>query len=185
MAFQPNIPASTDKFSQSQAEIQGNFQAIGTLLNPTGGEVTFPVQVADQATSPTQVGLYSKTDALTTNVELYFRRQNNGAVYSMTSASQTGTGWSFLPSGLLVKWGTTGLLNGGAATFAYPVAATIPAFTNVFNVQLTIYAAAAASDPNTAVYVTAFSNLSFSVWISKRKDSSATSLVCMYYAIGN
>lgn len=44
MAYQPNIPLGTDLISNSQGDIQGNFQAIGTAFNNTGtgfNQITF------------------------------------------------------------------------------------------------------------------------------------------------
>ena len=50
MAYQPNIPLATDLISNSQGDLQGNFQAIGSAFNNTGtgfNQVTF-----EQATLP-------------------------------------------------------------------------------------------------------------------------------------
>ena len=48
-------------------------------------------------------------------------------------------GWTYLPSGILMKWGPTGPIAAGATPtpVLFPVAANIPVFNNVFNVQVT------------------------------------------------
>lgn len=49
-------------------------------------------------------------------------------------------GWAFLPSGILLKWGyvfSLGNVVDAQATFAYPVAANIPVFNNVWSVNIT------------------------------------------------
>ena len=124
MAYQPNIPASTDLLSDSQSDIQGNFQAIQTLIDVNHYDFAsanqgkhFAISMPAQASSPAiafaagEVGLYSYVNATTSQNELYINKTNQATVtqipatassLSITSAPVQGTaGWSYLPSGII------------------------------------------------------------------------------------
>ena len=66
--YQPNIPAATDQISSSQADIQGNFQAINTYLavdhaafsSADAGHHYFTQGAAPTAADATHVGIYAK-----------------------------------------------------------------------------------------------------------------------------
>src|SRR5215475_2350101 len=135
MAWNPNIPQATDALSQSQADILANFQALDSLFD--GGVqnfVLFPVQTSDPTTSSTEVALYSKIDSATSNQELFFRRTSSGQTIDCTGSNQATSGWSYLPSGLLIKWGTGTTTQNTLATQAFP-GAPAPTFNNVFMVS--------------------------------------------------
>ncbi len=159
MSYQQNIPAATDVKSQSQADIQGNFQAIKTLIDVnhvTFGaanqgkhdKVSFPLT----STSPvapvflaTEEGLYNLVNATTSKNELYVHRQTvdaatdipfTASVLSNTAVASSDNGWTYLPSGVLLKWGRT-----AAVTATVAVTPTVtsggPNFTRVFRVMVT------------------------------------------------
>lgn len=156
MAYQQNIPAATDVKSQSQSDIQGNFQAIKTLIDinhVTFGSsdqgkhnlVTFPLT----STSPvaptfaaTEEGLYNLVNATTGKNELYVHRQTvdaptdvpfTASKLSNTAVASSDNGWTYLPSGMLLKWGFK-----SATTATVAVTPTVtsggPNFTRVFAV---------------------------------------------------
>jgi len=133
MAYDQNIPQSTDLLSQSQADIQQNFAAIQTFIevnhdtfaSATEGKHkfvslpqgtvsgTFPLE-----TTATELGLYCKTDGA--NPALYLRPPSQAVgvttddiniMYSINAAS----GETILPSGIKMKWGT-GTINAGSNT---------------------------------------------------------------------
>lgn len=132
MPYNINIPQPTDKLSQSQADILSNFQAINTLVSVNHGTfgaadegkhkfVQLPQQGSDTTTAAAEVALYAKNDTDTGNTELFFRRPSNGAVISTTAASFTANGWTMLPSGIMLQWGSA-TMGGGSSQqdFALP-----------------------------------------------------------------
>lgn len=133
MAYDANIPQPNDLLSQSQIQILGNFQGIGTLLSPDTGAVTFPAG-GDTATNATTVALYSKIDNGT--AQLFYRPVNSGTPIDVSYAPNAITGWTYLMSGLLIKWHSAGI-NGGA-TDTVNLNAIGPAYTTWVNPQVSI-----------------------------------------------
>lgn len=135
MAYLNNIPQSTDQLSLSQGQILGNFVALGALapaLNSTSGLnwVQLPNQAANPPTgsafAATDIGLYSFNNATSTKNELYINKTNaSGTVRIPSTASILGSvaspavgsdGYTYLPSGIIIQWGTGTSSN--PATFA-------------------------------------------------------------------
>ncbi len=144
MSFNANIPQPTDIPANSQPQLLANFQGINTLINVNHigfdladqGKhkwVSFPDQVlAVPTTLNTEVALFSSTNIDTGNIELNFVRQNNGTVIPMTARGGTTSGWTMLPSGIIIKWNT------GAGFGSFPVNANAfgKAFTTIYSVQV-------------------------------------------------
>ena len=156
MPYNPNIPQPTDIPAQSQPQLLANFQAINTLVNvnhvnfddPDQGKhkwVSLPDQIADPVTTPTEVAIYGFSSSETSKIELAFKRATAGPpgeVILMTERNGTTNGWTMLPSGLLMKWGTnnaTGATNINANAFG-------KAFTTLYTVQLTNQTTTSSSD---------------------------------------
>jgi len=121
-AYQETKPLAADKLSDSQADIANNFTAIKALVDvnhetfaggvsPEGkhkivtlperdGSVAkpYPVNLANEG------ALFAKEGPTSTTTELFFRRED-GTDSNMTERGGTTAGWTFIPSGLLVKWG--------------------------------------------------------------------------------
>jgi hypothetical protein len=156
MPYNNNIPQSTDNLSVSQPQILANFASIATAFNlnhvnfNAGGEGKHAfVEMPNQnATPPTTIanetGLYCNTSTLTNQPELFFIKQNgttapaplNGANgYVISGSNYTSPGWTRLPSGILLKWGTFSVNSGLPVIF--DVSASNPAFTVCYNVQVT------------------------------------------------
>ncbi len=147
MAYQANIPQAADEIQQSQSDLLANFQQINTMLNVNHGALngviegkhkfcSFPVQAAAPAVIAGEVGMYSRTSTLTTNPELAIKTPA-GSITEFTAARLSATnGWSYMPSGLLLKWGAFAA-GVGATTVTYPVGVTYPVFANVFCAFLT------------------------------------------------
>lgn len=124
MSYNPSIPQPTDIPANSQPQILANFQAINTLVDvnhvafdqPDQGKhkwVSFPDQLlAVPATLNTEIALFSASNVNTGNIELNLVRQNNGAVIPFTATDGTANGWTMLPSGILMKWGTSSVVGG-------------------------------------------------------------------------
>lgn len=148
MAYNNAIPAANDLLSQSQDDILQNFIEIKTLIDidhETFGaanqgkhkQVTLPEQGADPATAANEVAVYSKLSTEgALGSALFLRHEGSGTVTDFTSSTQAANGWTRLPSGILLKWGS-GTTAGGAQVFALPVAATVPKFATIYSVSLT------------------------------------------------
>lgn len=132
MPYLYNIPAPTDQLSISQGQIQGNFNALGAIAgngNPSSNSlnagsgfnwINLPGQAANPpagASFPAgNIGLYAGPNATTGQNELYINKTNEltvtqipatASILSITSAPASGSnGWSYLPSGLIMQWGT-------------------------------------------------------------------------------
>jgi hypothetical protein len=192
VAYNANIPQSTDLLSQSQGDILANFQALQTLIDvnhvdfASGNQgkhffVQFPVQSPVPTTGAGEVGLYCQTSAYTGNPELVVSHQSAAGITEFTSSLKAANGWSYLPSGILLKWGNA--TANGSTTINFPTAGTIPVFSSVFSMILTPFQNVA-TDANIAVTLTSFSATSFVAYGSPRITSAATAVTFQYLAIG-
>ena len=183
MSYQPNIPASTDLLSQSQADIQNNFIAIGTLLSPNGNAAITEFAT----TSATNMAIYTKTSALTARPEMFILRNSTIAnpnanppnPIEFTSATYNATGWTRLPSGILLKWGTSG--SGSPNTeivVTFPSGGTVPDFTAIFSVQISMVGS---SGDTGNMFLTSFNITTIRAWYSSGTSNSRT---YTYFAIG-
>jgi hypothetical protein len=159
MAYNNNIPQPNDDLSVSQPQILANYAAIaiGFNLNHVNfnaageGKHAF-VEMPNQGSAPftppvtiaNEVGLYCNSSTLTNQPELFFIKQagttappplNGVNGYEITSSNYAPAGWTRLPSGILLKWGT--FSGTSPFTLIFDVSASNPAFANCYNVQLT------------------------------------------------
>lgn len=127
MAYNQAIPQSTQRLKDSQPQLLANFQALYDFLNVnhaifgTGSSlegkhkwVSFPVQAA--IPSPIETGedvIYNKLYNPGTNKnELYVHKQTASGTAEIpftasilsSSASPGDSGWTYLPSGLILSW---------------------------------------------------------------------------------
>jgi hypothetical protein len=194
MTYTINIPLATDDPSVSQGQLFNNFNVINTAnsvnhvaFNATGqGKHKF-VEMPNRGTiaipvlpSPLTGGegtLYTSADASSVS-QLMYTPDTSGTtgpitnLYQMTRAIPgswatfgTNPGWTFLPGGLLMMWGTTAQSSSGSARVINFAALGLPNFTNPpFSIQLT--SQRTTSDPgssfefyvdNTTVATTGFS----------------------------
>ncbi len=192
MAYNPNIPQSTDALSQSQLDLLANFQALQTLIDvnhvdfASGDQgkhkwVTFPVQAGAPGFGAGEDGLFNlpyNNNTSTVN-ELFVHKQtaagtsNIPSTCSILSQSTPGNnsgGFTFLPSGILLKWVTTGATT-GLTTVTLTGAA--PTFTAIFSVILTPVGATT-GDENFAVrLVDILSATQFRAYVSSRTGTGA------------
>ena len=192
MPYNAQIPLSTDLLSTSQGDIQANFQALNTFLtvnhegfsSADAGKhkfVTFPLQAGNPAIAAGEIALFNKNSTYTTFNELFIKNRA-GTVYSLTASLPATTGWCYLPSGLIMKWGVNA--GNGATTIVFPVAATIPVLTNVYTAQVTdIFNSG--SDTDTYVRLSTYSNVSISVWCSNRTTVGAANTSFNWLVIGD
>lgn len=184
MPFNANIPQPADQLSQSQADVLGNFQAIGGMLDLTVGAtaIKFARDGAVPPTAATDVGLYAANSVtFPGTTALFFRNQNNGTSVDITSSLAAANGWTRLPSGILLKWGTGAAAGGANVTtvVAFPVAANIPVFAHIYSAQISAQPTGGGGD-HFALYLEAYVVASISV-----KQDSAIGRNFTYLAIGD
>jgi hypothetical protein len=132
MAFQPNIPLATDQLSQSQADLQNNFQAIQTwadvnhvdfLAGNAGMHkfVQMPEQAGDPGTGADIGALYTKAVAGVT--QLFWQGESNAAAQQLTGGVNNfiANGYSILGNGLIVQWGNQTGTSPGVTVINYPL----------------------------------------------------------------
>lgn len=201
MPYLPNIPQPNDRLKDSQPDILANFQAIKQLIDvnhdtfssATEGKhkwVSFPSQVANPATAPAEVAMFSKAGITAgTPSALFVRKENNAAVksggFTEFEANTFISGWTRLPSGILLKWGFVAPALPNPCTVTFPVGATIPVFTALYHVQLTV-GNTNASDNNwhAAIVNNSLAVAQFQVWTTQRTTTTSTAVQIYYLAIG-
>lgn len=208
MAYLPNIPQATDQLSISQGNILNNFTILGAIagnanpssdsINSTAGFnwILLPSQgaipPAGSAFPAGTVALYSATNSTTSKNELYINKTNQATVtqipvtassLSITSAPALNTGgWTYLPSGMLLKFGN-GSANGNTAFTFAALNPGSPAFTQVLSIVLcTAYSNA--SDGDGFARLSSFTNLGFNAFGSARTTVTTKAVLFQYLAIG-
>lgn len=181
MAYNNAIPAANDQLSQSQLDILNNFIEIQNAFNtdhvvfndPSQGKhakVRMPVQGAPPALTVGEGALWNQLYAKTGKNEAHIRKQNQAgdvsipftaSVLSDTAApANLSAGWTYLPSGIILKWGGIPSTPGGITT-DLNVALPGPALSAILTVQVTPARPSAdtlisigVSFPNVTVYST-------------------------------
>ena len=131
MAYQSNKPAATDSLSQSQSDIQGNFTALGLMLDPDNKIIKLPVATADPTTPAGAGALYTKAIAGVPPLlpALFWRGESDATAIDFTTAGKTNPGWCRLPCGIIIKWGVSAnILYGATGTATLANGAGIPNF---------------------------------------------------------
>lgn len=172
------VPVVGQTLGNSRDLIAANFATINTAFsvnhvqyNDGSGNqgkhnfVQFPAAVPTGVTSATEVALYSRNGTTSGIPELFFQRAgglaNTG--YTFTEGTNAAQGWTRLPSGLIMKWGSsTAAINAATAVTFVGLGATGPAFTTVYSVQVTGTNVPAID--NVCVQVGAITNLGFTVF---------------------
>jgi hypothetical protein len=199
-----DVPLATQTLGVTQPLIRGNFSTINTAfsidhvsyLDANQGkhnQVTFPVHVgsvpAVGAPIASEIYLFNQ-NAAPTNVSDIWLKRGSGTAYPITGSQQADNGWTYLPSGILLKWGQSGDLAGNDWTLVdFPVGPGIPVFNNIFSVQ----ASAQVIDPQPSTNQTTASVILNSVFattgfyiFNRRTDGGFGYLSrCTYFAIGN
>lgn len=186
MAWNQNIPQPTDQLDISQGDILGNFQALSPFLNNvTDFAVILPTLGTQPTTSSSQVALYSALDAAS-NPQLYYGPPSTGTPTNVTGAAKSTNGWGFLPSGILIKWGTTTCAVNTLDTITFPVSSTIPVFGSVFYVTAsqTFAAGPTTSTLNASVGAGNLTTTTFQVWPNATTAPLTGTISITYLAIG-
>jgi len=167
--YNTGIPAANNNPSTDQPDMQTNTDSTNAILNVdhftfnnNNGGMHQQVQIVSQNTIPsavnnTPVGLKNGAGTIYTKPlggpsDLFFTPDQSGDEYKLTNidavnfatfgtftnylapADQKG-GWTFLPGGLIMQYGTrTFLATGNTIAVTFP-----KSFTNIFNIQTTIF----------------------------------------------
>jgi hypothetical protein len=152
MSFTANVPVSGQSLGNSRPTINANFTKLQTVydvnhvdFNAMNAGAHTHVDLLMQATDPAPavdlVSHYSKD--LAGNTEWYFQRESAGPVIQMSTINGTpivaAAGQTFLPGGLVMKFGT-GSFGNGATTSNFVYASNgLPDFAvNVYSIQVTL-----------------------------------------------
>lgn len=120
MPYNPSIPQPNDRLRDSQGDILVNFQGIGSgfafnhvdLNLADAGKhnlLTMPRQTFPQTVTGSDLLTYTGLEPLTALSQLYFKRSTdagNGVPYTAQANDGATFGWTYLPSGAHMKWGT-------------------------------------------------------------------------------
>lgn len=201
--FLPSIPQPTDQLSVSQGNILNNFTILGAIAgnaNPASSSLNtnsgfnwiyLPTQAGSippaGASFPSgNVGIYSATNPNTSLNELYVNKPLSASTVQVPMTAYTlggtnsGNGWCYTPSGLLMAWGRSTTGGSTTVTITYSSELTnFPGFntTNAFP-QLTRLTG---SVPTTNwVVLTAYNQTTFTVGSS----SGGTGVQFAWFVIG-
>jgi hypothetical protein len=144
-----NVPLPGQTLGQTRDLISGNFTSIGTSfvvdhidygITNTGqhNKITFPICTQTPIAGTTDSIYLFNQNAAPTNIPDVWIQRGTGTPYPMTGAGKSSNGWSYLPSGILMKWGTAVVNNGNAFTVTFPTGAGIPVFAAIYNVQISV-----------------------------------------------
>lgn len=142
MAYTSNVPTANQLISQSQPIINANFVALNSFGN---GYAELSIQSSAPSFTAGNDGLYTLNNATTTKNEMYIHIQHQAGTtdipFTASAMSNTVTascvnGWSYLPSGLLIKWGTFAAPS-NPTSVTPTVTSGGPNFTKVFTVYVT------------------------------------------------
>lgn len=144
--------------------------------------VVMPVQGAAPTTAASEAATYTKT--VSARSQLFFIRDNTAGTECALTAGDTSNarfaqspGWSFLPGGLIVQWGTkTNPSTSGSVTFA---TSNINFPTACFQVMLTLQHNSSGNESATVQPTPSTTGFSY------RTTSSSANTVLYWIAIGN
>ena len=159
-----DTPLAGQKVKNTQAPIRQNFVEINNLIavdHSTFGtanegnhnKVTLPDQGIAPIFAGNNIGLWSQiptANPLTLVNELFIRRQDGSTTPFTPKSDSQVAGWTYLPSGILLKWGFSNA--NGPTTIIYPTAGNIPIFNSV-SITLTQIVAPVPVDSNEFVIV--------------------------------
>ncbi len=93
-------------------------------------------------------------------------------------------GWSYLPSGILIKWGRRANVGDGERQIIFPAHATeIPVFTEIFSINVTPFGANAVDEFVQVGNILA-DNAGFTVFCTRRTTNNAHQANFYYFVIG-
>lgn len=202
-----NVPLSGQNLQNTRVPINQNFSTIDSTFsidhvayNTSGGgkhnKITFPVQALAPVFAAGDDGIYNKLYAGTGLNELFIHQQYSAGTRDIPFTATTGNtiagviggaGYTYLPSGLLVKWGVD-TRTGDSGTVTMPATGSggiaIPAFSICFWMGVNTYPTSVASDTDVFAAITQFGANFYRVYCSPRTTTGAKSVRFTWIAIG-
>lgn len=147
MSFTPNIPFVGQSLGNSRTQVLNNFASLRTqtaanhadVNDANAGKHTFiqyVVQGSDPSTAANEVARYTK---LVSGVAREFLRlPSNGSVFQVSGPAPVvgANGYTFLPGGLLMQWGTRAGSSSSSNAVVFPVAfSAAPYYVNAIPVR--------------------------------------------------
>jgi hypothetical protein len=179
MAWNPNIPQATDQINVSQGDILANFTALDPIFNGINNFISFPGLGGTPTFSAGNDGLYNINYATTSLNELFVHKQTaagtanipmTASILSTVAApAANATSWTYLPSGILLRWGQ----GSGTGTVTYTIGAPGPAFNGIITVLVTPVSTTPGDVDIAVRMVSILSNTQFQVYVSKRTTTGA------------
>ena len=131
MPITTNVPLPAQSLATSQPLIQGNFVTIQNAFvqdhvdyNTSGqgkhNQVTFPNVISTPSYLVGEIGLFNQTASPTGIPDIWLQR-GTADPYPMTGCSANTSGWSYLPSGIIIQWGTSSVVSNGTSTISFPI----------------------------------------------------------------
>lgn len=201
MAYNSSIPQPGDLISVSQGQLLANFQAIKTLIDVNHvdfadagnmGKHNF-VTFVDQAVAPvatgTDINMYNA--AVSGIQQLFIKKAAGNAIpFTQSNIASIGgsgfqSGYTFLPSGFLLKWGPLGVLPANVATVVnFPVldagAVAIPAFSTACVGALAV----GTSGGNPTQIITVQNVTATQITVYNRPFTGTAATTAFFFAIG-
>jgi hypothetical protein len=148
MAYISTVPLPGQRIRDTQSPINNNFIDIPTLIqinhvgfdSPDAGKhkfITFVDNPAPLAVAGNELGLWNESYVTSSRQELFLKRPIGADVPITGALLQANNGFSWLPSGLLKKWGTATLDGAGAFPINWSFA---PAFVGTPFILMLTYA---------------------------------------------
>lgn len=201
MSWDKDKPADGDLVFNSigSTAIRENFQAIDTwvnvnhvgigLTNEGKHKAVHFREVSEPATTTEEIALYALDSALTADgAELYVKREDSGDTWPITAArkvagtSGSDDGWTYLPSGILIKWGIVSTA-GGDKSYTFQTGADYPAFTVAYRCFLTPVDSSS-GDSDIAIRLKTFTTTGIAYYGSPRTTTGAKAMSFHWLAIG-
>ncbi len=197
-----NVPLNGQSLAYTKPLVNANFSTIDTTFsvdhvayNTSGGgkhnKVTFPVQGSAPAFAAGDNGLYSFLYATTAKNEEFIHKQTfagtsdipfTASILSTATPALNTGGWSYLPSGLLLKFGN-GSANGSTNFTFAALNPGAPGFTQVLTMVL-CPGYTAVSDGDGFVRLGAYTSAGFNAFGSARTTVTTKAVTFQYIAIG-
>jgi len=196
MAYISNIPQPTDAVKDSQPLILGNFTEIPTLLEINhigfvGGaddgkhiKVDFTASATHPVVAANQLLIYNYVNPTTTENELYVKKVGGLATAGIpfTASLDAAEGYTYLPSGILIRWGN----DSGTGEFSI-TKNNAPKFSHIYNIQLTAKTSGVGDTNKAIVYqssVLTGAGFTINVAAVERLSATPATVICHWMVIG-
>lgn len=135
-----DVPLAGQSLGATRDSIRQNFQTINTGFaidhveygSGTQGyhnKLTLPVQASAPAFPGATAGIYSLLYAPTGLNEIFINKSNAGTQIPMTASfANASSGWTWLPSGIKMVWGSNTIVASGTLTVNYSSVTGFPGF---------------------------------------------------------